>query len=95
MKVTSETSRRIETFNGYYREMRKVMQSEADWETKYDLVFSLARETDPLDIRVDYHDPDMDYSDDVKACFAAYEEKAKQLAEACGFELEEDDDEET
>lgn len=57
-----------------------IFESDIDWETKYNLIFSddIVGRMSTL-YRLDYYDPDQDYSDDVRAWYSAASEKADEL----------------
>lgn len=67
------------------REVRRICDTDADWETKYDLVFSpdMSRRMSAL-YRLDYYDPDTSYEEDVLAFCRAVNEKADELEKALG-----------
>ena len=58
-----------------------IRNSSADWETKYDLIFSneISGAIRQTNITFDWYDPDMGYDDDVIAYVEALEKKARQL----------------
>lgn len=60
---------------------QKIMNSEADWETKYDLIFSdmIIVKINKTGIGVDWYDPDTTYEADVRAYVDALVEKATEL----------------
>lgn len=63
-------------------ELQVVLDSDEEWEVKYDIVFS-----DHYSKRIfvlglpDYYDPDMGYEDDVRAFISAVKRKADRLKE--------------
>lgn len=61
---------------------QKIMNSEADWETKYDLIFSdmIIRKVDKTGINIAWYDPDTTYEADVRAYVDALVEKATELS---------------
>lgn len=62
-----------------YQKAYKIFESDLDWQTKYDLIFS---EDVSRKVRFEYYDPDMDYEDDVRAFmngFDEYYEKQKRI----------------
>jgi maltooligosyltrehalose synthase len=67
---------------------QKIMNSEADWETKFDLIFSdmIITKIRKIDISIDWYDPDTSYEADVKAYVYALIEKATELAKILDVE---------
>lgn len=67
------------------REAQRICDTDASWETKYDLIFSeaLAKRMSAL-VRLDYYDPDTTYEEDVRAFCRAATEKADDLEKALG-----------
>ena len=87
MSTIDRASRFVETV----RQMREVFTSDADWPTKYELIFPLAREArESSGVTVDYWDPDTTYEEDATACYQAYEAKARELAKAIGVDFDEE-----
>lgn len=59
---------------------KRIVESEASWPTKYNLIFSDEISFAMHDLfPLDYYDPDGDYEQDVRAWFRAAEEKAEDL----------------
>jgi hypothetical protein len=60
---------------------RQIMNSDANWETKYSLIFSnfMSNEITMTGIDFDWYDPDMGYEDDVRAYVNALTDKAQEL----------------
>lgn len=58
-----------------------IVDSDASWETKFDLVFSddLSLKVWDLDPGFDYYDPDTTYDDDVRAFVDALKERVAEL----------------
>jgi len=69
------------TFIQISREAREIANSEADWETKYDLIFSadISQTIFFLGISFDYCDPDSSYEEDVMAYVNAINAKSDEL----------------
>ena len=67
------------------REVLRICETDASWETKYDLVFSkdLSGRLREL-AQFDYYDPDTTYREDVLAFCRAVNEKADELEKALG-----------
>ena len=59
----------------------KIVESDADWELKYDLIFSkdISQQVHALNVRLDCYDPDTTYEEDVMAFYRCIEERAEQL----------------
>lgn len=76
---------RIREYLTLFEEAKVIFDSEADWETKYDLIFSDQVST-PMNklFRLDYYDPDTTYEEDLTAWFRAAEEKADELYKIVG-----------
>jgi hypothetical protein len=65
------------------REAQRICDTDASWETKYDLIFSEDISTRMRDILdVEYYDPDTSYQEDVRAFCAAMTAKADDLERA-------------
>jgi ATP:corrinoid adenosyltransferase len=47
-----------------YKRAKRIIASDLDWETKYNLIFS---DDMSMKVKFDWFDPDMDYQDDVMA----------------------------
>jgi hypothetical protein len=64
----------------------QIAESEADPETKYDLIFSedLGPRALGQIFRLDYYDPDTSYEEDVGAYVAALREKCSELRKIVG-----------
>lgn len=58
-----------------YQKAYKIFESDLDWNTKYDLIFSadVSRK-----VKFEYYDPDTDYEDDVKAFMNGFDEYYKK-----------------
>lgn len=91
----SQTSRKVDQFLELFDEMDRVFHSEASWETKFDLVFSVVGEMRDLGFEVDYYDPDTSYAEDTRAAFEAYRRKALELAKAFNLTSRWNSDEES
>lgn len=63
------------------RAAQLLAESNAPWETKYDLIFSpdVSGAIKKTGIRLDYCDPDTSYEEDVRAFVSAATEKADEL----------------
>ena len=63
-----------------------IASSPAEWETKYDLIFSdaISGRIRDLGMAPDYYDPDTSYEEDVMAYVAAHKTKADQMRLALG-----------
>lgn len=61
-----------------------VANSDAEWETKYDLIFSddMSLMVMDLDPGFSYYDPDTSYEDDVRAFVDALQERVTELEKA-------------
>lgn len=59
----------------------RILNSDAEWKTKFDLVFSddLSLKVWELDPGFDYYDPDTTYEDDVRAFVDALQERVAEL----------------
>lgn len=58
----------------------EVLASDADWETKYEIVFKFVKpKIRATGIRVEWSDPDTSYEEDVTAYVSALRDKAAQL----------------
>jgi maltooligosyltrehalose synthase len=60
---------------------RHIMNSGADWSTKFDLIFSddICIAITNLNIPFDWNDPDSGYEDDVRAFVNAITDKSREL----------------
>lgn len=64
---------------------REIVDSELDWKTKFNVVFSdnidgeIHDTIKDLEIELDWHDPDCGYQEDVMSYVLALEEKADEL----------------
>ena len=58
-----------------YQKACKIFESDLDWQTKYDLIFSadISRK-----VIFEYYDPDMDYEDDVRAFMNGFDDYYKK-----------------
>lgn len=68
---------------------KKICDSKAaDWELKYELIFSpeISDRVRALGLEPDYADPDGSYEDDVRAYVEALTSKADQIRGALGME---------
>lgn len=74
----------VSRFLDLAREAERIHDSAADWETKYDLVFSdaISGEIQQTGISVDWCDPDTSYEEDVQAYVRALVGKAGRLRKA-------------
>lgn len=72
---------RIQEFIKLADQARTIAESEADWETKYDLIFSpyLSQVIRSLEIQFEWYDPDTTYEADVRAYVSAISAKADEL----------------
>jgi hypothetical protein len=63
-----------------------IVDSDASWETKFNLVFSddLSLRVWELDSGFDYYDPDTTYEDDVRAFVEALQERVADLEKILG-----------
>ena len=66
------------------KQMKICLNSEADWKTKFKVIFSLYAkqlkpELDKHGLEVEWCDPDMDYSDDVQAFMRGVEALEEQI----------------
>ena len=67
------------------REAQRICETDASWETKYQIVFSKALSSRMLDlVHVEWYDPDTTYEEDVLAFCRAVNEKADDLERALG-----------
>lgn len=67
------------------REVQRICDTDASWETKYEVVFSAALSKRMYAIcRFDYYDPDTSYEEDVLAFCRAVNEKADELEKVLG-----------
>jgi len=57
----------------------KIVTSDASWELKFELAFSLMNELNDCDIEYDWNVPDTSYEEDVKAFANTVKEKADEL----------------
>ena len=59
----------------------KIVKSDLDWETKYDLIFSdqISKKISETNINFEHHDPDTSYEDDVKSYVNSLTEKSLEL----------------
>lgn len=65
------------------REVRRICDTNASWETKYELVFSESVSCRLLRlVPVDWYDPDTTYEEDVLAFCRAVNEKADDIEKA-------------
>jgi hypothetical protein len=71
---------RIRRYLDLYEEAKTIYESDAEWETKFDLIFSdhISKPMNKL-FRLDYYDPDTTYKEDVTAWFWAATDKADDL----------------
>ena len=62
-----------------------IRNSDASWETKYNLIFSneISRAIQDTGIEFDYCDPDTTYEEDVRAFVDAVEARAVEVRKAC------------
>jgi hypothetical protein len=61
----------------------RIFNSEASWETKYELIFSDAiSEKVFRELRLDYYDPDTTYEEDVTAFMNAFNQKMEDILKA-------------
>ena len=68
-----------------HKTVNKIYDSEADWETKYDLIFSESiSKTIFREIHLHYYDPDTSYEEDVTAFVNAFNDKMEQINKAFG-----------
>ena len=67
------------------REAQRICDTDATWETKYDLVFSddVCRRMHAL-LEFEWHDPDTTYEEDVLAFCRSATEKADDIEKALG-----------
>lgn len=74
-------SDRITRFLELAQQAIAIRDSEASWETKYELIFSeeISVAIRNSGIIVDYYDPDTSYEEDAKAFVDAIQEKATEL----------------
>ncbi len=67
------------------REVLRICETDASWETKYDLVFSKELAGRLRDLcHIEYYDPDTTYREDVLAFCRAVNEKADDMEKALG-----------
>lgn len=65
------------------QEANRIFESKADWETKYELIFSASISRKVFEqVRLDYYDPDTSYEEDVVAFMEAFNKKMARLEEA-------------
>lgn len=66
----------------------RISNSGANWNTKYDLIFSedVTARIHTLGFYPDYYDPDTSYEEDVKAFISALEEKVREIKKSFGIE---------
>ena len=66
-----------------YDMARQIVDSGADWETKYQLIFSnrISRRAQSL-VAFDWYDPDTSEEEDVREFMRAFEEKAENVRKA-------------
>lgn len=76
-----EFSEQIKKFFEIFEQAKQIVDAPIEWKAKYDLIFSdsISGAIHELGIKIDWYDPDMDYSDDVLAYFNALSDKAKEL----------------
>jgi hypothetical protein len=73
----------IKILRELHTEANRIFNSQANWDTKYDLIFS--RDISQAvfrQIRLEYCDPDTTYQEDVTAFITAFNEKMTQLEKA-------------
>jgi len=70
----------IQILRPIHQEANRIFNSNADWETKYDLIFSDSISHVVFEqVRLDYCDPDTSYEEDVVAFMQAFNEKMARL----------------
>ena len=73
----------IEVLRTLHKTANRIFNSQADWETKYDLIFAPDLSGAVFkQIRLEYCDPDTTYQEDVTAFITAFNEKMAQLEKA-------------
>lgn len=70
----------------------QIASSQADWDVKYDLIFSkdVLGRIRALDMVPDYCDPDTSYEEDVRALLVALNTSAEQMRQALGIDQQGD-----
>ncbi len=71
------------TFLSTFALMKTIVESDASWKIKYNLVFSddISAKLYLTGLMPDYYDPDTSYKDDVLAFYRAAKNVADELAE--------------
>lgn len=71
----------IKDFIDIAEQAQRIVESDADWETKYEIIFSnpVGGRIRDIGIVVDWHDPDTTYEEDVLAYAKALSRKAENL----------------
>jgi hypothetical protein len=71
---------RLDTYLAIVADATAILESEATWEMKYNLIFSdeVSTRANAL-FTLDYYDPDTTYEEDVTAWVRAAEEKAEEV----------------
>jgi hypothetical protein len=71
---------RARDFLSLARDARAIADSDATWESKYDVIFpGISRAVSSLGFAPDYCDPDTSYQEDVEAYVYAIQEKAEEV----------------
>ena len=71
---------KIDTYLALVADATAILNSEASWEMKFNLIFSdeLSSRANAL-FKLDYYDPDTSYEEDLTAWVRAAEEKAEDV----------------
>jgi hypothetical protein len=70
----------LEELKSLYEIAKKVVESTATWEVKFDLIFSKDLSAKVFSLtKIEYYDPDTSYEEDVMAFMQAFDEKMKSL----------------
>lgn len=66
------------------RKASQIANSDASWQTKYDLIFSsdISEKIKKTEVSCPYYDPDTSYEEDVLAYVSVVNEKADELEKA-------------
>jgi hypothetical protein len=76
----------IDKLNKTLLHVNNIYNSDLDWETKYDLIFSENVSKYVFrTIRLDYYDPDTSYEEDVTAFVNAFNDKMAEINSADVF----------
>lgn len=69
--------RKIERLKELFEEAKRIVDSSATWEAKYELIFPGISQQVRKYVDLQYYDPDSSYEDDVCAYVRALEQKLK------------------